>query len=263
MKSQYLAIRGHNLYLETYGQHGFPPVVLLHHGLGSTSSWKFQIPSLQAAGYFVVVFDRWGYGKSSSREALSVPCFEDDLDDIEIIMNHLGMDQAAWVGHSDGGTIALYLATQKPHRVSCIAVIASHIYVEPKMHTGILALHEQFHGSDRFRKGLERLHGEKTTQVFNNWFSGWVRPDILGWDMRSMLPQIQCPVWVVQGLEDEHATPQHAIDLADSIPGARLWLVENANHMLPQEMPDEFNKKLLEFLSHSSGNQGNRENPAT
>ena len=55
------------------------------------------------------------------------------------------------------------------------------------------------------------------------------------WDMRPILRQIGCPTLVVQGEADEHATPQHARDIADGIPGAELWLVPGAGHMLPQE----------------------------
>ena len=71
-----------------------------------------------------------------------------------------------------------------------------------------------------------------------------------GWDIRETLRRIQCSTLVVQGMEDEHATPQHAIDLAQAIPGAELWLVPGAAHMLPQEEPHAFNERLLEFVKN-------------
>jgi len=67
--------------------------------------------------------------------------------------------------------------------------------------------------------------------------------------MRPLLSRIICPTLVVQGEDDEHATLQHAHDIAESIPGAELWLVPGAMHMLPQDLPEVFNQKLLEFLS--------------
>jgi hypothetical protein len=33
---------------------------------------------------------------------------------------------------------------------------------------------------------------------------------------------------VIQGENDEHATPQHALDIKENITGAELWLVSNA-----------------------------------
>jgi pimeloyl-ACP methyl ester carboxylesterase len=56
---------------------------------------------------------------------------------------------------------------------------------------------------------------------------------------------------VIQGENDEHATVQHARDIMDGIPGSQLWIAPGAAHMLPQEMPEMFNTKLLEFLSVS------------
>jgi pimeloyl-ACP methyl ester carboxylesterase len=66
--------------------------------------------------------------------------------------------------------------------------------------------------------------------------------------MRSQLNQISTPTLVVQGREDEHASPEHARDLADTIPEAELWLVPEASHMLPQQIPDKFNQRSLVFL---------------
>jgi pimeloyl-ACP methyl ester carboxylesterase len=113
---------------------------------------------------------------------------------------------------------------------------------------GINGIRLAFEKDHRFQQGLMRLHGEKTESVFNNWYSGWHKSDNLTWDMRLLLGQIHCPVLVVQGLEDEHATPQHARDIAKAVPKAELWLVECASHMLPQEMPDIFNQRIISFL---------------
>jgi pimeloyl-ACP methyl ester carboxylesterase len=70
--------------------------------------------------------------------------------------------------------------------------------------------------------------------------------------MRPTISQITCPTLVIQGEQDEHATPQHARDIADGIPGAELWLVPNAKHMLPQEMPEQFNRMITQFLKRKA-----------
>lgn len=95
---------------------------------------------------------------------------------------------------------------------------------------------------------MQRVHGENTEPVFWGWFNGWTNPAIEDWDMRAEIKRISSPTLVVQGIEDEHASHQHARDLADSIPGAELWLVPGAGHMLPQQMPDNFNSRLLQYL---------------
>jgi pimeloyl-ACP methyl ester carboxylesterase len=239
---------GHTLYYEVHGPQSGPAVFLLHHGLGSTRAWKAQIPALVEAGCRVLVYDRWGYGRSDPRQELSIPTFEDDLADLCSLVEALELQRFSLVGHSDGGTIGLYFAAANPGRLDRMIVIAAHVYVEPKMETGIRAVRQAFENDQGFREGLRRVHGDKVEDVFNAWFEGWHKPANLSWDMRPALGKITCPVLVVQGMQDEHATPQQALDTAAAIPDSELWLARGAAHMLPQELPDGFNRRMLEFL---------------
>jgi pimeloyl-ACP methyl ester carboxylesterase len=66
--------------------------------------------------------------------------------------------------------------------------------------------------------------------------------------MRPLLGGITCPTLVIQGEQDEHASPQHARDIAAAIPGAGLWLLPGTGHMLPQEADECFNSRLIEFI---------------
>jgi len=238
----------HHLHVESYGSEEGFPVVLLHHGLGSTRAWRQQVPFLTEAGYRVIAYDRWGYGQSEARPALDAPRFEDDLADLESMLAAFGLPLVTLIGHSDGGTIALYYALQHPERVSALVTVAAHIYIEPKMERGIQGIRQIFEQDEQFRKALRRAQGDKFETVFKNWFDGWHTPQALDWDMRPLLPQISCPTLVIQGERDEHALPQHARDLAGGIPGAQLWLAPGAAHMLPQDLPEVFNQKLVEFL---------------
>ena len=243
-----MIINRHFLHIESHGPEDAPPIVLLHHGLGSTRAWRQQVPVLAEAGYRVIAYDRWGYGQSEPRPALDAPGFEDDLTDLESMLEACGLSLVTLIGHSDGGTIALYYAMQHPKQVSALVTVAAHIYIEPKMERGIQGIRQIFEQDEQFRKAFRRAHGDKFERVFQNWFDGWHTPQALDWDMRSLLPQISCPTLVIQGEQDEHASPQHARDLAGGIPGAQLWLVPGAAHMLPQDLPEVFNQKLLEFL---------------
>jgi pimeloyl-ACP methyl ester carboxylesterase len=243
-----MIVNGHNLHVEQAGPENGPVVVLLHQGLGSVRSWQEQIPVLAQAGFHVVAYDRWGYGGSDPRPALDLPNFTTDISDLSNLLQMLRISRATLVGHSDGGTIALYCAAQHPEQVSCLVIIAAHIYIEPKMEPGILQVKQAFESDDHFRKGMQLVHGEKYEAVFYNWFNGWHGVESLGWDMRPILSQISCPILVVQGDEDEHATPQHARDIADKIPGAELWLIQGAHHMLPDEKASLFNTRMIRFL---------------
>ena len=134
-----MLINGHNLNVERNGPENRPCVVLLHHGLGSVKAWRGQMSALVDAGYHVIAYDRWGYGGSDGRPGLDLPTFTTDIDDLHILLEQLGIRRAALVGHSDGGTIALYYAAQYPDEVTCLVTVAAHIYVEARMEPGILA----------------------------------------------------------------------------------------------------------------------------
>lgn len=248
MIAEQVEINGHKINMAAYGPPGGRMVILLHHGLGSIRSWDAQLPALAAAGYRVIAYDRWGYGGSDPRSQLSAPTFNDDIQDLRVLIAHLGATDVGLVGHSDGGTIALYYAANNQEQVNCLVTVAAHIYVEAKMSPGIDAIRQSFEREARFRKGMRRLHGEKAEDVFWNWYHGWVKAENMNWDMRPMLERISCPTLVVQGEEDEHATPQHARDIANAIPGSALWLQPEARHMLPQEQPLLFNQWLLDFI---------------
>ncbi len=244
-----MLVNNHQLHVESYGSDEDPVVVFLHHGLGSTRAWRGQVPAFVETGYRVIVYDRWGYGQSDPRPDLDVPSFETDLADLGALLETCAVRRAALVGHSDGGTLALYYAVRNPERVSVMVTVAAHSYLEPKMEPGILGIKKAFEHDERFRKGLQRVHGEKFESVFWNWFNGWHKPEALHWDMRPLLKKISCPALIVQGEEDEHATPQHAIDVAEAIPNAELWLEPGAGHMFPQDQPKKFNKRLLKYMS--------------
>jgi len=239
----------HSLFVEMNGVAADYPVILLHHGLGSSKSWNAQIESLLDAGYRTIVYDRWGYGKSDKRTEFTMPNFIDDLNDLYLLFNKFNIKDATLIGHSDGGTISLYFAERYPHLISSVIAVSAHIYVEEKMKVGIENIHNLYTSDPKFRAGLERLHGKFSDQIFFNWYNGWNKIDPEEWDMRPIIKNITCPTLVIQGILDEHATSQHAHDIYDAIPGSKLWLVNGGNHMVPQEIPAVFNQEVINFLN--------------
>lgn len=224
-------------------------MILLHHGLGSTRAWRSQLRALDIAGYRAIAYDRWGYGRSAPREQLSMPHFKEDQEDLLAMLDQLQIERAALVGHSDGGTIALYFAARYPQRVSCLVTLAAHGYVEEKMTAGLPYILRQYREDADFRSKLQRRHGANTEAVMMGWYNGWYQETNLSWDIRPELAQIRCPVLVMQGEVDEHASPQHAQEIARAIPGAVAVLLAGANHMLQREYADEVNQRLLDFLA--------------
>jgi non-heme chloroperoxidase len=86
------------------------PIVLIHGYPLDGTSCERQERELLAKGYRVITYDRRGFGKSSH------PAFGYDYDtfagDLEVLMEHLDLHDAALVGFSMGtGEVIRYLAT--------------------------------------------------------------------------------------------------------------------------------------------------------
>lgn len=223
--------------------------MLLHHGLGSTQSWRHQIPDLVQAGYRVLAVDRWGYGESDPRSAFREGFLFEDAEEMIALLHRREIRSASLIGHSDGGSIALIMAARAPHLIRSITVAAAHIYFEPKMAEGLKMLAEQV-TQDPLHAALQREHGSKAAGLTQAWLNHWIKLETFTPPLIDLLGEVTCPALVIQGEEDEHATPQHARDLAAHLLKAELWLVPGVDHMVPQRIPERFNQRVLQFLKH-------------
>ncbi len=53
---------------------------------------------------------------------------------------------------------------------------------------------------------------------------------------------------MVCGSDDLLTPPKYAHFLAEKIEGARLEIIDGAGHMVMIEKPDEFNRRVMDFL---------------
>ena len=99
-----------------------PPVLLLH-GYPQTHAAWHRIAPVLARSHRVVVPDLRGYGQSRAHLPAEVASFAKAalaLDQVEL-MDHLGFDRFAVVGHDRGGRVGYRLALDHPERVSAFA----------------------------------------------------------------------------------------------------------------------------------------------
>jgi pimeloyl-ACP methyl ester carboxylesterase len=70
------------------------------------------------------------------------------------------------------------------------------------------------------------------------------------WDIRPMIKTIDCPTLVLQGTEDEYATPGHVASTVDAIgSNAEGRLLDGLRHNLHHDAPDLVIDTVVEFLS--------------
>lgn len=64
----------------------------------------------------------------------------------------------------------------------------------------------------------------------------------------DLLPQIRVPTLVVAGSKDTFTPSEVSVAMAESIPGARLWLNSGGSHILPLEEREALRNELRDFL---------------
>lgn len=207
-----------------------PVLVFLHEGLGSVSLWRdFPDQMAAATGLPAFVYSRQGYGGSSPVE---VPRPLDYLqregrDTLPCVLDAAGIERAILVGHSDGATIALvHAALDRFGRVSGVAVLAPHTFVEPVCVEAIGRVRDTY--DEILRPRLLRHHGTNVDGAFWGWNRAWLDPGFTAMDIRPLLPSIRVPVLVIQGEEDEYATAAQVDAVVSGVGGSVRAL------MLPQ-----------------------------
>ena len=115
-----IALHGHRVF---YRGAGSGPVLVLVHGITSTSAtWSKVLPYL-AERFTVVAPDLLGHGESAKpRGDYSLGAYASATRDLLIALGH---ERASFVGHSLGGGIAMQLAYQFPEHCERLVLVAS------------------------------------------------------------------------------------------------------------------------------------------
>ncbi len=112
-------VNGQRLFFEDGG--GDKPVVVLSHGnLMNRWMWAPQIEALRAE-FRCLVWDERLHGHTEDDRGLYT--YWDSAADLLGLMDHLDIDRAALVGHSQGGFLALRAALLAPERVTALVLI--------------------------------------------------------------------------------------------------------------------------------------------
>jgi len=241
------------------------PVLLVHGIFGGPDAALRQLAPLVPAGFRLIVPARFGYldssmpaGATSKRQA---DAFADLLDG-------LGIARAAVVAASAGATSALRLALRHCGRVSALALLSPNgpgcQHDRPPMPYRVA---RALWGSDRlmwtvrchFSTRLTRLMGVPADRPLTAADRGWLEAELDGLfpvtrradgalfdafvsnpDVNSIgFRDLNTPTLIVHARDDALAPRWGAIGLAESIPGARLLVLENGGgHLMLGEHPE-------------------------
>jgi len=115
------------LHFRTYGPDEGPPVLALHGVTGHSGRWRVLADALPELRFVAV--DLRGHGRSPWTPPWSI---EQHLADALTVLDHLGLDRVAVVGHSFGGAIALHLSHAARQRVRRLVLLDPAVGLDAK-----------------------------------------------------------------------------------------------------------------------------------
>ena len=118
-----LNIDGLNMVYSVDGDESAPPLIMIH-GWGSFKGvWRTTIPALKDR-YRCIAVDLIGFGDSDNPPHPNVT-IPKQAERIKVLIDTLGYNKVSIIGHSMGGQIALYLASQLiPERIEKLVNVA-------------------------------------------------------------------------------------------------------------------------------------------
>ena len=241
-------------------------VVLLHPGLWDMRTWDPQIAPFTAAGYRVIRYDLRGYGQSSrlTGEPYS------HVADLFSLLEHLGVAQAALVGCSMGGSVAIDATLTDPARAWALVPVAAGL-------SGFEPLAEEEDWWEDATAGIdEAVESGDLTRAEDLRLGIWASlgtDDEAGAAIRRIaldniheltmdesaeleldppaahrLHEIDTPTLAVKAEHDPPFSRRVTDMIATGIPGARIVMIDGADHVVNLRRPDAFDAAVLPFL---------------
>ncbi len=196
----------------------------------------------------LILFDTRGMGLSDP--VLEPAPLEEWMDDVRAVMDAVGSERAALVGHGHGGQLGMVFAAAHPERTQALVTINSFARLAQ---------------AEDYPPGMpESVQHRVLTRIREGWGTGMslavLAPDIAGdeqavrwWasleraagsprraarkqqmvldtDVRHVLPAIAVPTLVLQTAGNPYIVPGHGRYLAEHIPGARYVELPGEGH---------------------------------
>ena len=272
---QHTTLHGHRV---AYRQAGEGPVIVLVHGITSSSeSWERVMAPL-AKRFTVLAPDLLGHGQSAKpRGDYSLGAYASGVRDLLVALGH---ERATFVGHSLGGGVAMQLAYQFPERCERLVLVDSGglgrevslllraatlpgsefvlpALTHPKLLNAGRAVDGFLHrfglnvNTDigEMARGHATLSDREARAAFVHTLRTIVDPGgqrVNATDRLYLAERV--PFLLIWGARDPIIPLAHGEAAHAQVPGSRLEVFPNAGHFPQLEDPQRFVEVLTEFI---------------
>lgn len=242
-RAETATVDDHQVYYELHGDlgAGTAPVLLLHGGMMTIDlTFSELIPRLSESRPVIAV-EQQGHGHTGDREGPIT--LESMRADTLRVLDHLGVSGAHVVGFSMGGMLGLELAVKAPERVASLTALSASANLEgmlpeiramnadpgfvPSPEVAALmpseadfaAMQAAFADNPSGPEAFGTVMAKLGQLITGEW--GWSDAELGG---------IQAPVLLALGDRD-FVLPEHAVEMAATIPEAWLAILPDTTHM--------------------------------
>jgi pimeloyl-ACP methyl ester carboxylesterase len=246
--------------------------VLLIHGWGcSVYVFRYNLPALAGAGFRAIAVDLKGHGLSDKPVESSEYTIDSLVEHLRDILDALGLERPALVGHSLGGSLIYHFASRYPDRARCLGMLSPvglkgvplmrlYRFLTPALLMPIL---RQIKPRVVVKRALKRVYGKRghfSKRDVEEYLAPSQFPEYAiamrellhnyDWnaaDHRQLLT-VNLPAVGVWGSLD-HMMPDDGMGIfIPLVPQIVLRAIPDAGHVITEETPDEVNEALIALL---------------
>ena len=266
------------IYYEVIGNGSGIPLLLVNGGPGFDHTYLHVSSAWDALAKNrrIVFYDQRGDGHSAALKSGQSCTLADQIEDLDALRAHLGLERMDLLGHSWGGYLSMAYAARHPEHISHLLIVDS---AAPKWSDTLFLFSQIFPEITERRNGYtfademgdkaasdasirdyltmlfysqekrdafvaQMSPGAYTKKVFHAVIS-----DLPRFDVNPELPKFKFPVIVMTGRYDINVAPLVAYRIHQAIPGSRFVVFERSGHIPFYEEPQAFVAAVEAFLS--------------
>ena len=248
------------------------PVVLLHGsgaGVSAWANWRNLIPKLSDR-YRVLAPDLAGFGYTEIPEAFEFRFMATWIEQIEALLDTLGVKSAHWVGNSFGGALTLWMAAQRPDLCDRLVLMGPGGW-PTKVNENLEALWSYKPSVENMKRLMDIMAFDRTLVTdelaelryrattlpgAQERFERIFPPPHQRWlDAQSLsieaLQTIANEVLIIHGRDDRVVDPQSSWHLHQHLMHSQLHYIGRCGHWTQIEHPARFQTLVQNFLAET------------
>lgn len=277
----YFDVEGSGLVADGTRMREKPVAFMIHGGPGADHTGFKPTFSPLSQKMQLVYFDHRGQGRSARGDKTTYT-LENNVEDMEALRQHLGVDRIIVIGVSYGGMVGLTYASRYPANVSHLIVVvtvahaqflerAQEILAErgtteqqtiaQHLWNGTFESENQLRDYFRITRTLYSITADPDIPPPKSWERAILSPDAINvafggflrtYDVREQLSKITAPTLVIGARHDWICPPEFSEEIARLIPNSDLRIFENSGHAVRADEPEALLDAIAGFVVYKT-----------